>query len=70
MADEVTDIESRLQAIMEQHLTRTHDIIQAGYDKSQAICDEAITGFKRRSGVRSQLLDQALTQLGIAEPPQ
>jgi len=67
MADEVTDIETRMQALMEQHITRTHDIIQSGYEKSKALCDEALLGMKKRSGIRSQVLDKALEQMGITQ---
>ena len=65
MADEVNDLETRLQTLIEKHITRTHEIIQSGYDKSQAMCEEAVNGFKRRSGVRSAVLDKALESLGV-----
>lgn len=67
MENEVNELETRLQALVEKHLARTHEIIQAGYDKSQAICDEAIGGFKRRSGVRSAMLDKALKTMGVSQ---
>jgi hypothetical protein len=68
MADEVDDLETRMQTLMEQHITRTHDIIQSGYEKSKALCDEALLGMKKRSGVRSAVLDKALETLGVVQP--
>lgn len=68
MADEVDDLETRMQTLMEQHITRTHDIIQSGYEKSKALCDEALLGMKKSSGVRSAVLDKALETLGVVQP--
>ena len=64
MADEVDPLE----ALAKSHLERMQEIADSGFAKAEALCDESLLNVKKRAGVKSAILEKALSSLGIVEP--
>lgn len=64
MADEVDPIAE----IIKSHVANVNAIMADGIAQTQALCEESVSSVRKKSGLRSQLLDQALASIGITKP--
>lgn len=71
MADEVTDPTEALdpiEGIARAHALRMQEISDEQFSKSKQLCDDVVTTIRRHAGFKSEILDKALSVLGITDP--
>lgn len=62
------EIDATVQTLLDAHVKQMGAMLEQGYEKSLAMCDQQLEGIKRKAGQKSDMLDKALTNLGITDP--
>ena len=54
-----------IEQLLKDHTAKLKEISAAGFQKAQQLCEESLDSIKKHSGMKSAVLEKALTALGI-----